>query len=61
MEVQIKRDGKVKHTIGLRSFHMMPKGGGTWVTFQVIDPRRKVIKHDYVLDADLHFKTKEGH
>jgi hypothetical protein len=57
MEVQIHRDGKLKHSIGLRSFHMMPKGGGTWVTFQVIDMRRKVIKHDYVLDADLHFKS----
>jgi len=57
MEFGIYRDGKRKHTIGLYSFHLEPKGDSTQVTFQVNDMRHKVIKHDYLLDATLHFKS----
>ena len=57
MEVGIYRDGRRKHSIGLYSFHLEPRGAGTLVTFQLNDMRRKVIKHDYVLEATLHYKS----
>ncbi len=57
MEVGTYRDGKRKHTIGLQSFHLAPRDNSTLVTFQFNDMRRKVIKHGYVLDVTLHFKS----
>ena len=57
MEVSTYRDGKRKHTIGLQTFHLMPQGSSTLVTFQLNDMRHKVIKHGYVLDVTLRFKS----
>ncbi len=57
MEVGTYRDGRRKHSIGLYSFSQIPKGNSTLIKFQYNDSRRKVIKHDYVLEATLHYKS----